>query len=310
MWILGVDENGMGPQFGPLVATAVAIEPDHYDPAVWRARGERLGITDSKQSSGAGRMARAESFALALVERVFGEAPATADALLDRLVSAGAAGLRASCGCRSASAPAVDQCFGVDVRLPAFGGDVDEGRRWLRALEAEAPLRVRWGRSDLACAARLNRALEEGRNKLRVDLGLFEGLVLAARAHAGADLRAICGMVGGIRDYTKYLGRLAAVPARTTGTDRRRRRYVVEMVGEVAFEVKADAAHLPVAMASMVGKYVRELEVERINRFYRAYLPHLPRASGYHDPVSDRFVRETAGVRERLGVPPECFLRR
>jgi hypothetical protein len=61
-------------------------------------------------------------------------------------------------------------------------------------------------------------------------------------------------------------------------------------------------------LASLVGKYVRELLMARIARFY-------PRddgsasPSGYHDPVSAAFVTSTARLRQRRRVPDVCFER-
>jgi hypothetical protein len=81
-------------------------------------------------------------------------------------------------------------------------------------------------------------------------------------------------------------------------------------VGAVRFVVDADDGHLPVALASMVGKYVREVTMERVVRFYRARVPGLPAASGYHDPVTRRFVAGTAGERVALGIVDDCFARR
>jgi hypothetical protein len=86
-------------------------------------------------------------------------------------------------------------------------------------------------------------------------------------------------------------------------------RYRVEGVGEVSFEVDSDDRHLPVAMASMVGKYVRELLMERQNHFYLSQQESLCRPSGYHDPVTARFIDESALLRRRLGVTDRCFLR-
>jgi hypothetical protein len=48
-----------------------------------------------------------------------------------------------------------------------------------------------------------------------------------------------------------------------------------------------------------------------MGRIGRHYLtdPETPRPSGYHDPVTARFVRNTALVRKKRKVPDICFER-
>ena len=71
-------------------------------------------------------------------------------------------------------------------------------------------------------------------------------------------------------------------------------------------------ARLPLVMlASLVGKWVRELFMGRIARHYPkgATTNDEERPSGYHDPVTDRFVRRTALVRRKRAIPDRCFER-
>ena len=72
----------------------------------------------------------------------------------------------------------------------------------------------------------------------------------------------------------------------------------------------ADANHLPVAMASMIGKYVREVSMERLNRYYVGHDPSLPRVSGYHDPKTRDMVERTQALRYKLQIADACFERR
>jgi len=59
----------------------------------------------------------------------------------------------------------------------------------------------------------------------------------------------------------------------------------------------------------LVGKGVREILMSRIVRFYRGAQPSLPDASGYNDPVTQRFISGTAKQRLRLEIPDDCFRR-
>ena len=116
-------------------------------------------------------------------------------------------------------------------------------------------------------------------------------------------------MIGGIRAYASRFtsfepSRVKALPGR-----RGQKRYALDGLGELRFEVDADARHLPVALASIVGKYVRELGMRRIGEFYRRSDPGLVLASGYHDPVTSRFIESTDSTRRRLGIVGDCFRR-
>lgn len=298
MWVTGVDENGMGPMLGPLVATAVTVEVRRYDRARLRRRGLGLGVGDSKQTSAFGKMAHAESLALALAERFLGRPPTEADALLEAFSLEGLLALRGRCPDATSQA----QCWSEAIPLPAFGGELSEGRALLRKLEGRT-LSIRRVRSAVLCASALNEAVDRGSTKVRQDLDLFEQLILDARAAAPGELQAICGQVSGIRRYPEYFGRFRDVREDEGG-------YRVPAVGVVRFEVKADDRHLPVGLASMVGKLVRELAMRRLSAFYRRHDPSLERVSGYHDPRTRRFAEASDALRRRLRVAPDCFRRR
>jgi ribonuclease HII len=164
-------------------------------------------------------------------------------------------------------------------------------------------------RSAILCARTYNEAVARLRSKLVVDLHLFERLLLDMRRASGADLRAVCGMVGGIRRYPERFTTIDAAKVEVVEETKARARYRVEGLGELTFEVDADASSLPVALASMVGKYLRELWMARQNAFYRGHEPTLPSVSGYHDPVTARLVDATRVLRVELGIDPRCFER-
>ncbi len=302
--MVGVDENGLGPRLGPLIATALTVEVrGQYDIGRLRRRGLALGLTDSKQVSSFGNMGFAESVALALVERGEGVQMSDADTLLGGLCLDPVAHLRSPCPDEATA----QQCWSKAIALPVFGGDVAAGHAVIDRLEGRGAVKIRRLKSAVACPGVLNRELDQGRNKLTVDLALFETLLLDARRALGEPLEAVCGMVGGIRDYLAYFSHFADVQQESV--TRRCRTYRVPDVGSVRFEVDADRRHLPVGLASMVGKYLRELWMHRMHRFYAQYAELRP-ASGYHDPVTSRFILETLPLRTEFGVASECFERR
>ena len=184
---------------------------------------------------------------------------------------------------------------------------MEEGQVMLDGL-LDLGVEVTHVRSVVGCAGRLNRDFGEGMSKLMIDLRYFEELLRDARAVSGEPLDAWCGMVGGIRKYgprfAKDLGEPIVLEERKGLS-----MYELSEVGCVRFEVKADAKHLPVALASMFGKYLRELWMLRLNEFYRTRLSTLRACSGYHDSVTKRFVKDTERLRVKLGVVDSCFAR-
>jgi hypothetical protein len=76
---------------------------------------------------------------------------------------------------------------------------------------------------------------------------------------------------------------------------------------EIRFEAKAER-HFPVAVASMVSKYVRELTMELFNQFWRNHLPELKPTHGYPRD-SHRFRRDVAAVQSRLAIADEVLWR-
>lgn len=88
-------------------------------------------------------------------------------------------------------------------------------------------------------------------------------------------------------------------------------RYRLEQDGSwltVSFVRNAERRHLPVALASMVAKYVRDLSMVRLNRFFTDQSVELKPTAGY---VADgrRYLRDIAPLIERLDLPRSCLVR-
>lgn len=304
MIVVGVDENGLGPILGPLVTTALSLEVARYTPERLLGIGRALGIDDSKATAGFGQMAVAEGLALALVEQLSGRPIADVDAFFECLLLDPPAHLQRPCPARTSA-----QCWSTPLALPCFGGDPATGHTTLRGLMKRG-VHMRHARSAVACTGMLNARLAAGQSRVEVDLELMERLVLDARRETGIALRAICGMVGGIRNYPAKMRHFPKEGVTAQRALAGTLAYDVAGIGHVRFEIDADARHLPVALASMVGKYVRELWMHRQNRFYRDQDPALTEVSGYHDPVTRRFIAASASLRARLGVDDACFVRK
>jgi len=311
---IGADENGLGPRLGPMVVTAVLarVTPDGARLMGRKARGalaERLG--DSKAMIAHGDVALGEAWARALAERGCGRVPyaggpgATPDELLDAVAADDRATLRAPCpGHVEAQcwSPAGEAFVAPDAMVAAVAADLD--RLAKKGVELLAV------RSVILCARRMNEGLDAGKSRFSVDLHAMERLVLELRAVAGAEVTAVCGKVGGFGKYGPAFGPLGGRLHNVLEEGRPRSAYHFPGVGEIAFVRDADATDLGVAMASMVGKYVREALMARVVRFYRTEQPELPDASGYYDPVTTVFMQGSSLSRARRDVPDRCFERR
>jgi hypothetical protein len=164
-------------------------------------------------------------------------------------------------------------------------------------------------RSVVVCTKRLNDAVAAGQSRFVVDLHAMERLILAFRAIAGQDVDAVCGKVGGFDQYSKVFGPLGGHLHAIIEEGRARSAYRFPGVGDIAFVRDGDASNMLVGMASLVGKYVRELMMDRIVHHYREQVDDLPQASGYHDPITEQFVVSTAALRKKRRVPDACFER-
>jgi ribonuclease HII len=88
-------------------------------------------------------------------------------------------------------------------------------------------------------------------------------------------------------------------------------RYRLERNGShltVSFLVEAEAAHLPVALASMIAKYVRELLMMRLNRYFQGLMPELKATAGYYGDAR-RYISDIEPLIARLGVDRSNLIR-
>ncbi|AKT36167.1 hypothetical protein [Chondromyces crocatus] len=307
---VGADENGLGPRLGPMIVTAVLakVHGDGWSVASSAPRGalaQRLG--DSKQFMAYGDVGLGEAWARALVERGAGRTrdASSPDALIHALSLDDHETLQAPCPEHVTSQcwSSCEEAFETESGLTqALHEDLD--RLAAQGIEFVAV------RSIILCTRRLNDGAMAGKNRFLLDLHAMERLVLELRDLAGAEVAAVCGKVGGFGKYSSVFGPLGGRLHSVVEETRARSAYHFPELGEIAFVRDGDASDLCVALASMVGKYLREVLMGRIVRHYQGQLEGLSGASGYHDPVTAAFVDATRLVRDARNVPDACFERR
>ena len=316
--LIGTDEAGYGPNLGPLVVAAsvwrLAEAGDGADRLARAAAeiGAAAGLgqppwADSKQlykpSGGLGAIERGVLAALASTAR--GTAPG---------IPADGARLAAALGIDppATAAPAEWASF-EGMTLP-----VAVPPRALAALvDSVVATLPRQGVELVAVACRLlhpgdfNALLDAGLNK--ADILSRTTLALAAELRAGAPGEPAvvwCDRHGGRKSYAALVGRHFAAPlVRTLAETATHSSYETDG-GSVRIEFTVGGeARVPVALASMTAKYVRELAMAAFNAHWSARAPGLRPTAGY--PLDARRWREDAApALERAGIPPDAFWRR
>ena len=299
---LGIDENGLGAQLGPLIVTAVLASVDSTgERALTRKLGKRLSedLNDSKKLLSFGNHALGEAWARALFP-----AATSPDALLDQVLREAPAELKRRCPKAS-----VKQCWArAEPTFLAPDAAVNRLQRHLHRLAARG-VHIETACAEIVCVNQLNTERDNGSNRFSSDLHAMERLTLHLRERAGCEVVAVCGKVGGMGDYSRFFGPLAGRLHAVIEQRRAHSAYRFPGLGEMHFVQDADAKDPLVMLASMIGKYLREELMGRINRYYAVQLDELKRCSGYNDPVTGRFIQATQPLRRRLRITDQCFAR-
>jgi len=174
----------------------------------------------------------------------------------------------------------------------------------LPAVPSLSGLAGSWAR--LVEADEFNASTRE-RNKSDFLFEVATDLILRIReAHPG-PIRFLVGKQGGRRYYLKGLQARISPEVRVVEETRCRSAYEIPG-GTIEFLMDAEERHELVALASMIGKYVRECAMKLFNDWWAGHLRGLARTAGY-GPDARRFYRQIDPVRESLRLPREAVLR-
>ncbi len=312
-WIIGIDEAGYGPNLGPLVQTAVAARvPDGVD-CLWRclAAGVRRACDpdDGRVLIDDSKLVYAGPRGLARLEQTVVGVLADCQPLNDFLSCVG-------CGttCEDLAAePWYLPAEPLPVVLDPTAFD-NFDPRFADALHAGG-VDFRGVRTVITPAPRFNTLLDRWDSKAApLAEGLIHLLRDALHSLAGDEPVTVVVDKQGGRNYYAPLIQTACpdgwvAPLCETAE---RSEYRVEGLGRevrLVFCPRAEQSALPVALASMLAKYLREVLMRQFNRFWQAHVPDLKPTAGYPGDAA-RFFEAIRPAMARLGIPNAAVWRR
>lgn len=207
----------------------------------------------------------------------------------------------------------------IDLPLPreATLDEIDRTAAAWRAKTDRTPLELLGLVARPIFPAEFNRLLERHQRKSdllsQVSLELVFGLIERVRELGGAteSLTVFCDKHGGRNRYSAQLseasGGMLFLPIEESRDSSRYRGHCDGRPIEWLFLSKAERL-VPVALASMTAKYLRELAMEAFNRYWMGRVGGLRATAGY--PVdARRFSAETEAARRAEAMPLSDFWR-
>jgi len=296
----GIDENGYGPVLGPLVVTSVKGNLPG-DPLIEGALDRYLfplKIEDSKRiflrskSSYSG----GEIIAHALLECA-GIKARTLRELTEKLTGSDWKCLFGSCE--------ELEYLHRDYPLPIWAKYIEENN--LRDFLSRVDIKIEGISSKVLFAPEFNKRVDKFNNKALLDLSLFVELLKNSESHTVA----LVGKIGGMRRYQPYFEMLGIPVLETIYEEPERSSYRISVDDKdqtIHFIRNGDEIFFPIAFASIIGKYLRELFMFSFNQSL-GFKEKIPYGSGYrHDSKTYELIQ---ALKKRFGEKKtkECFLR-
>lgn len=287
--LVGIDEAGFGPILGPLVVSSSTFSLPHHilTSDLWQILRKSVGnrrkhlagrmlITDSKKAySRAVGIKHLERTVLGTLKCLDKE-PATLTELIELLCP--------SCLERISAYPWYEGAG--SYRLSADAADRTIASAVLADDMASNGIKLLELKSYCLDVGYYNKMVASVKNKANVLFTTTSQLIKRAFDNfAGDDLQIIVDRQGGRVHYRKHLQRMFSdMELKILRESPADSSYELRAGGKgmrLHFVVGADERFLPVSLASMVSKYLRELLVHNINRYFAGFHSDLKPTAGY-----------------------------
>ncbi len=287
--LVGIDEAGFGPILGPLVVSSSTFSLPHHllTSDLWqvlkksvadkrRHLAGRLLIADSKKAHNKSLGIKHLQRTVLACLKCLGKEPTTLTELLKLLCP--------DCISRLSAYPwykqATEQTILADVADEAIASTVladDLSSNGIKLLQL---------RSCCLDVAYYNRMVNNVKNKASVLFTATSRLIKNAFDNfEGDDLQVMIDRQGGRVRYRKVLQLMFPdMKLKILRESQQNSSYELQANGKfmrLHFVVGADDRYLPVSLASMVSKYLRELLVYNINRYFAGFGADLKPTAGY-----------------------------
>lgn len=300
--LIGIDEAGFGPNLGPLVITASVWEyEDEYDPdQLWESLApvisqsgkigtDQIHVADSKavhqSSKGIGPLERSVQVLLEAAEHTLTDWSDLTRFLDPRYGE-------------PTGEPWFDQ---AELTLPVKVAPEILDQLSLSVLNVwnQAGLKLRTIQSRIVTAREFNRCVEKWNSKSlllsRLSLELLDGLW-----NRDETTLVVCDKHGARNRYDDLLDEICDGEFIFRVEEGKViSRYKVEQT-ELRFQMKAES-HFPVAVSSMIAKYLRETSMEMFNRFWTRRFSDLKPTKGYPQDAK-RFRKEVERACLEMGL--------
>jgi len=313
--VAGIDEAGLGPVMGPLVVSAAVFDvpAERADASMWsllagsvcRSPSRRRGLIalgDSKKLYGGLRAANGlehlERGVLTMLA-CCGHRPATLEELLAHVAPQTAGPARDCPWYAALDLPLPHSIDPTSLRLDANS---------LQTKCAAVGLRVLGLHSEPVLEDEFNRTIDITNNKSNLLFDIASRLLMRiwTLIPPGETARVFVDHQGGRVHYLPGLQRVfEGCRFKIREESETASVYAfgdAQRSMELSFQVQAEDRQLPVALASMVSKYVRELFMTLLNRFWARQLPGLAPTAGYYAD-GNRFYKEIQPLLEQMNIP-------
>jgi ribonuclease HII len=318
-WIVGIDEAGYGPNLGPFVMSAVAIQVPGIDASVdlWsllstavRRPGDeaddRVVVGDSKLIYSPDRgIGTLECELYPFLVAGWGGASARLRQYVSRFCNGSKSELQAETWYTGRS----------KLPITPLSPSIPAATSQLRCACVEQGVMFGSLQSVVVCCTRFNQLVERWGSKGAV-LGHALATLIGHSLNVEPQSESVTFFIdkhGGRNTYVAMLQEalgIGAVIAHQESMDRSE--YSVrglQRETRFIFTPRADVHCFAVALASMASKYLRELLMHEFNRYWRRKVPGLKPTHGYPGDAR-RFYQDVRRVAAALAIPEDAMWRR